>query len=53
MENGISDQEIRSKWRSLKRVMEPFSENGSLKMLKREGFEDIETILEWGLFQGL
>ena len=52
MENGLSDQEIISKWRSLKRVMEPFSENGNLKMLKRAGFEDIETIWKWGPFQG-
>ena len=28
------------------------SENGNLKMLKRAGFEDIETIWKWGPFQG-
>ena len=52
MENGLSDEEIISKWRSLKRVMEPFSERGNLDMLKRAGFQDIETIWKWGPFQG-
>ena len=52
MDNGFSDEEIISKWRSLKRVMEPFSDKGNKDMLKRAGFEDIETIWKWGPFQG-
>jgi len=52
MNQGFSDQEIIGKWRSLKAVMEPFSENGNLELLKRAGFRDIETIWKWGPFQG-
>ena len=52
MEQGLSDEEIIGKWRSLKRVMEPFSDKGNKEMLERAGFEDIETIWKWGPFQG-
>lgn len=52
LEQGFTDEEVIRKWRSLKRVMEPFSENGNVEMLRRAGFEDIETVWKWGPFQG-
>ena len=52
IENGHTEEDIIKKWRSLKRVMEPFSDFGNQDMLKRAGFKDIETIWKWGPFQG-
>ena len=44
-EQGFSSDEILSKSRSLKSVLEPFSTQGNLDLLKRAGFKDIITIL--------
>lgn len=52
LEQGFTDEEIIGKWRSLKGVMEPFSVDGNIEMLRRAGFEDIETVWKWGPFQG-
>lgn len=51
-DQGFKDEEITGKWRSLQGVMEPFSEQGNLGLLRRAGWEDIETIWRWGPFQG-
>lgn len=51
-DNGFTESEIISKWRSLRGVMEPFSEAGNLGLLQRAGWTDIETIWKWGPFQG-
>lgn len=51
-EQGFSDSEIISKWRSLRGILEPFTEAGNLGLLQRAGWTDIETIWKWGPFQG-
>ena len=45
-------EEIIQKTRSLKGVMEPFSDKGNLGILKRAGFEDIIPIFQWLCFKG-
>ncbi|MAK12097.1 MAG: methyltransferase [Candidatus Pelagibacter sp.] len=49
---GYSANEIISKSRSLKSVLEPFSSKGNLDMLKRSGFKDITTVFKYGNFEG-
>lgn len=49
---GYSSDEIISKGKSLKSVLEPFSTNGNLDMLKRAGFQDIMTTFKYGCFEG-
>ena len=49
---GYSANEIISKSRSLKSVLEPFSTKGNLDMLKRSGFKDILTVFKYGNFEG-
>ena len=51
-DNGYTKEEVINKWSSLKAVMEPFSEQGNIDMLKRSGFCDIESVWKWGPFQG-
>ncbi len=51
--NKFSEKEILNKSRSLKGVLEPFSEKGNLGLLKRAGFEDITTVYQWFCFKGL
>lgn len=52
LDMGYSHEEILNKTRSLKGVMEPFSTNGNLDMLKRAGFKDITTVIKDICFQG-
>jgi tRNA (cmo5U34)-methyltransferase len=49
---GYSSEEILSKSRSLKGVLEPFSTQGNLDLLKRAGFVDITTIFKYVCFEG-
>jgi tRNA (cmo5U34)-methyltransferase len=49
---GYSAEDIVSKSRSLKGVLEPFSTQGNIDMLKRAGFDDINTILKYLCFEG-
>ena len=44
--------EIINKSKSLKGVLEPFSDAGNLKLLKTAGFEDITPIFQWVCFKG-
>jgi tRNA (cmo5U34)-methyltransferase len=53
LENGYSADEIVAKQRSLKGVLEPFSSNANVEMLKRAGFEDILTIFKYLNFEGI
>jgi len=53
LSNGYSPDEIISKSRSLKGVLEPFSSNANVDMLKRAGFEDILTIFKYLNFEGI
>ena len=50
--NGYSKDEILSKTLSLKGVMEPFSTQGNIDLLKRAGFVDITTISKYICFEG-
>jgi len=52
LERGYSPDEIVSKARSLKGVMEPFSTQGNIDMLRRAGFQDIMTIQKYICFEG-
>ncbi len=52
LEMGYSHEEIINKTRSLKGVMEPFSTQGNIDLLKRAGFEDITTVVTDICFKG-
>ena len=52
IDQGYSGEEIVSKTRSLKGVMEPFSTNGNLDLLRRAGFVDIMTVYKYVTFEG-
>ncbi len=49
---GYSPEEVVSKTRSLKGVLEPFSTQGNIDMLSRAGFVDINSILKYICFEG-
>jgi tRNA (cmo5U34)-methyltransferase len=51
-EQGYSDAEILSKARSLKGVLEPFSSQGNLDLMRRAGFVDIMTVYKYICFEG-
>ena len=52
LKNRFSEHEIINKSKSLKGVLEPFSEFGNLGLLKRAGFVDIIPIFQWFCFKG-
>ena len=52
LEQGYSAEEIISKSRSLKGVLEPFSTQGNLDLLKRAGFVDVMTVMKNMCFEG-
>ena len=52
IEQGYSADEIVSKTRSLKGVLEPFSTQGNLDLLKRAGFVDVMTVMKYACFEG-
>jgi len=52
LSNGFSGEEIVSKTRSLKGIMEPFSTQGNIDLLRRSGFEDIMTVQKYLCFEG-
>lgn len=52
LKNGYDEKEIVGKTRSLKGVLEPFSTNGNIDMLKRAGFQDVMSIQKWVCFEG-
>ncbi len=52
LKNKFSEKEIINKSRSLKGIMEPFSEYGNLGLLKRAGFVDIIPVMQWVNFKG-
>ncbi|AEF99592.1 methyltransferase domain-containing protein [Methylomonas methanica] len=49
---GYSPEEVIAKSRSLKGVLEPFSTQGNIDMIKRAGFLDVSTIFKWVCFEG-
>jgi tRNA (cmo5U34)-methyltransferase len=52
LDQGYDASEIVSKARSLKGVLEPFSTQGNVDMLRRAGFVDIVTIMKYICFEG-
>jgi tRNA (cmo5U34)-methyltransferase len=50
--NGFSAEEILNKTSSLKGVLEPFSTEGNLGLLRRAGFVDITTVMKYICFEG-
>ena len=52
LDQGYSPEEIISKSRSLKGVLEPFSTQGNIDLLKRAGFVDIMTVMKHLCFEG-
>jgi tRNA (cmo5U34)-methyltransferase len=50
---GYSAEEIVSKTRSLKGVLEPFSSQGNVDLLKRAGFIDFNTVQKYLCFEGI
>jgi tRNA (cmo5U34)-methyltransferase len=53
LEQGYTPEEIIQKSRSLKGVLEPFSTQGNIDMLKRAGFIDIMSVAKFGPFEGI
>jgi tRNA (cmo5U34)-methyltransferase len=49
---GYTPEEIVSKARSLKGVLEPFSTQGNIDLMKRAGFQDIVSIMKYICFEG-
>lgn len=52
LEQGYTPEEIITKSRSLKGVLEPFSTQGNIDLLKRAGFVDILTVFKHICFEG-
>ena len=52
IDNGYSADEIINKTQSLKGILEPFSTNANMDMMKRAGFEDIMSIMKYVCFEG-
>tara|TARA_B110000211_G_scaffold193510_1_gene221268 strand:- start:178 stop:597 length:420 start_codon:yes stop_codon:yes gene_type:complete len=50
--NKITSKKIIEKSKSLRGVLEPFSDNGNLGYLKRAGFSDVQTIFQHLCFKG-
>ncbi len=50
--NGYSSDQIIAKSRSLKGILEPFSTNGNMDLMKRAGFVDIITMMKYITFEG-
>ena len=52
LDSGYNSEEIISKSRSLKRVLEPFSTYGNLGLMERAGFVDVMPIMKYLCFEG-
>ena len=52
LDQGYEPDEILAKTRSLKRVLEPFSSQANVDMLKRAGFQDVMSVLKFVCFEG-
>lgn len=50
--NGFSAEEILNKTASLKGILEPFSSEGNLGLLRRAGFTDTMTVMKYLCFEG-
>lgn len=52
LDKGHNSSSIIAKSKSLKGVLEPFSDKGNLFLLKNAGFKDITPIFQWLSFKG-
>lgn len=52
LDQGFDEAEILSKQRSLKGVLEPFSTQGWIDLLRRAGFVDMMAIMKYVCFEG-
>lgn len=52
LERNYSADEIIAKTRSLKGVLEPFSTQGNIDLMKRAGFQDIMSVMKYLCFEG-
>lgn len=52
LHQNFSEAEILNKQRSLKGVLEPFSTQGNIDLMKRAGFVDIMSVMKWVNFEG-
>ena len=52
LQQGFSEQEVINKSRSLKGVLEPFSTQGNIDLMRRAGFVDIMTVFKHLCFEG-
>jgi tRNA (cmo5U34)-methyltransferase len=52
LEKDFTEANIINKIKSLKGILEPFSTQGNLDLLKRAGFIDVMTICKWVCFEG-
>jgi tRNA (cmo5U34)-methyltransferase len=52
LNKGYTPDEIMGKSKSLKGILEPFSTQGNLDMLKRAGFVDLTTVMKYVCFEG-
>ena len=52
LQRSFSEAEILNKQRSLKGILEPFSTQGNIDMMKRAGFVDIMSVMKWVSFEG-
>ena len=52
LDQGYSADEIVAKSRSLKGVLEPFSSQGNIDLLRRAGFTDVTSIFKYICFEG-
>jgi tRNA (cmo5U34)-methyltransferase len=50
--NGFSAEEILNKTSTLKGILEPFSTEGNLGLMKRAGFVDVMTVMKYLGFEG-
>ena len=51
MNNGFDEKEVMNKKNSLKGVLEPFSTNANIAMLRRAGFKDISSVAKFICFE--
>lgn len=51
-DNRLNTQHIINKSKSLRGILEPFSDQGNLGLIKRAGFKDIQTIMQSMCFKG-
>ncbi|KAA3633069.1 MAG: methyltransferase domain-containing protein [Proteobacteria bacterium] len=52
LDNRFTPDQVVNKQRSLKGVLEPFSERGNLTLFTEAGFKDVVSVFKWVCFEG-